>query len=429
MLGFGRLHTWELVRLGLASLWRYKLRSFLTMLGIIFGIAAVMAMLGVGAGAEQELIAQMEKLGLRNIFLNSVRPPEVTGKEQQDAAASINEYGLEFRDLERIRARPTIARALPVQNVEQDIWLGSRQISGKAFGVVPAYQRVLSLGLEKGRFITDADEERAARVCVITRSLLEESKYLGDPLAMILSIGGILFRVVGVIESDEFQTATRKAMDLERQGLNIYIPYQTAYRRFGTTVVKQSAGSFEQTKVELHTIVVEVMAEDAVEATAREVQRILDLHERKDTEMIVPLEKLRQSQRTRQVFDRLMLMTAAISLLVGGIGIVNIMLATITERTREIGIRRALGARRGDIVAQFLVETTILSFIGGVLGCVLGLSAIHFIRWIPELKGAVVTFPVIATSVAISCGIGIIFGLYPARKASLMNPIAALRHE
>ena len=421
----------ELIREALRNLSRHKLRTFLTALGIIFGVASVMSMVSTGEGARRAILAQIGELGIKNIIINSHRPPEEENVQNQQQGRSWTiEFGLTFKDAEQIRQTiPAVKEVLPVHDVEKWIWFKSRRIEAKVRGVTPEYFERLNLQPMLGRKLTNEDDTGRRRVCVVRARLLREALYVGDPLELDLKVGGDYFHVVGVLPDQEFQSPNRVALGIDDRALEVYVPFSSAIDRFGLENRKFRSGSFESSKVELHQILVVIDSENHVETAARGIHSVLGaFHKKKDYEVTVPLELLESRRKTQRVFDIVLPIVAGISLLVGGIGVLNIMLASITERTREIGIRRALGATGLDITWQFLVETVTLTSIGGLLGVGLGLIGTQLLKRATEWE-AVVTPWAVALSLGVSMLTGIAFGLYPARKAAKMEPIAALRHE
>jgi putative ABC transport system permease protein len=419
----------ELVADALRNLARHKLRSFLTALGIIFGIASVVLMVGVGEGAKLAILRQISELGTRNIIVNAKKPPE----EQNAQKAShdwILRYGLTFRDEHQIEATvPTVEQVLPVHDVKSWIWFKSRRIDAKVRGVRPDYFEKLRLKPVLGRTLSPMDGHERKRVCVVRARLLREARYVGDPLQLDLRVGSQYLRVVGVLPDFEFQSPNKMVLGIDDRALEIYVPFETVADRIGFTSYTSRQGTSESERVELHQIVCTVKSEDKVMEAARCIQAILSkLHQKRDFEVTVPLEQLEQREKAQQVFNYVLPIIAGISLLVGGIGILNIMLASITERTREIGIRRALGASRADIVMQFLVETVVISTIGGILGVLVGVGGAPLLA---HLTGWETMMPAwsIGLALSISMATGILFGLYPARRAAYMDPIEALRHE
>ena len=418
----------EIFLLGMRNLFRNKLRSFLTMLGMIFGVGSVIAMLAVGAGARSAILDQIRELGVQNVIINSVEPPE--SLKAQTERAWMSRYGLTFKDAEYIEhTLPSVTGLLRVNSVKTRTWYRSRRLDATVLGVEPEHLRLFNLNVSRGRNFNEIDEARGAKVCVLRKSLAADLKTVEDPLGLVLHIGRNPFRIIGILEDEPFTSHTRKALALGERGQEIYIPYETSMRVFGTMNYVRTTGKSEQSVVELDQIIVRVDRSERVFATSRILSALLaNFHDRKDYEIVVPLELLRQSERTQRVFNIVMVLIASISLLVGGIGIANIMLATITERTREIGIRRALGARRWDILVQFLTETVAIAVVGGLLGSLFGVAGIFGIVNFTEWR-AVVEPHYILVSLVISGTVGVLFGIFPARRAARMDPIAALRRE
>lgn len=421
----------EIFYLGVKNLARNKLRSFLTMLGMIFGVGSVIAMLSVGAGARHEILSRISELGIRNIIVNSVRPPE---EARSEAASSdeehIDRYGLTFHDESMIRETcKSVTDVMPVNLVKQRVWYGSDRVQSSVLGVLPQHLEMFGLDVGKGRTFNHIDAATEAKVCIVRRGLLKHFNAVVDPLGMSLKIGGYPFEVVGVLEDEQFHSHTRKALAIDDRAQEVYIPYTTSMRTFGTLTYIERGGSSDRSIVELDQMIVMASTAEAVHPTARMIAAILGkLHKRHDYQIVIPLELLAQKERTQRVFNVVMVLIAAISLIVGGIGIANIMLATITERTKEIGVRRALGARRGDIMLQFLTETAAIGVIGGLFGCLFGLAAIEGLKQFSGWQ-ALVEPSYFGISLGISCFVAIVSGIYPARRAARMDPITALRYE
>ncbi|HTE05070.1 MAG TPA: FtsX-like permease family protein, partial [Planctomycetota bacterium] len=367
-------------------------------------------------------------LGIHNIIVSTQKPPPEENVQGATTGSAL-EYGLTFHDARQIAATlPVISQVLLVHDVEQWIWFKSRRIQAQVRGVTPEYLERLNLRPWLGRSLTSQDGATRERVCVVRNHLLQEARYLGDPLKLDLKLGHEYYHVVGVLPDNEFQSPNNLVLGIDDRSLEVYIPYETVLSRIGLESAA-SAGSTDTSRVELNSILCVVADDQDVMSAARGIQAVLEnLHPRKDYMITVPLEMLASRQKTQRVFDIVLPIVAGVSLLVGGIGILNIMLASITERTREIGIRRALGATGADITAQFLVETVTLSGIGGLLGIGLGAAGVSLLRTLTEWD-AVITPGAVALSLGVSCLTGIVFGLYPARKAAQMEPIRALRHE
>ena len=420
----------ELIQEALRNLARHKLRSLLTALGIIFGIASVISMVSAGEGARAAILEQIKELGTSNILINAQKPPaEENAKETGDGDEMLR-YGLTFHDLRQIRATlPMVKDALPVHDVKDWAWFKSRRVEAKIRGVTQSYFERLHLHPMVGRTLDDNDEVARARVCVVRARVLREARYVGDPLKLQLKIGAEYYQVVGVLPDYAGKNPDRSILGIDDRALEVYVPFETVVDRLGLTKGTWEAGSFEYSRVELHQIVCTIDREENVTAAARGIQQILArFHPKKDYEVVVPVELLRSRAQAQRTFDVVLPIIAGIALLVGGIGILNIMLASVTERTREIGIRRAIGATQWDITLQFLVETVTLAVVGGLLGVLLGVVGVHalehFTEWTP-----VITPGSVLLSLGISCATGIVFGIYPARRAALMDPVRALRSE
>jgi putative ABC transport system permease protein len=419
------------MRLGFKSLMLHKLRSALTMLGIIFGVCSVIAMLAIGEGASSEAQEAIKKLGRDNIILRSVKPPD-EAKQAATGRPSSVEYGLTYKDAARIQSTvPGVQRVLPIRIIRETVRFGERAASCQVLGTIPSYTDIVNLELLRGRFLTETDERNQNNVCVISASLAQRLFPYQDPLEQSVKLDAFYYRVVGLAREKDMAEQRPQSGQMEGEPLenNVYICLSTARSRFGETITRRSAGGFEVERVQLHQITVKMSGLEAVETGDAQIRTLLTrFHNQNDYEAIVPLQLLRQAEQTKYIFNIVLGSIAAISLIVGGIGIMNIMLATVTERTREIGVRRALGAKRRDITLQFLVETVILSIGGGLIGVVLGIVAPNVVSHLTTMKTIVTPWSVLL-AFGISGLVGIVFGLYPAKKAALLDPIEALRHE
>jgi putative ABC transport system permease protein len=412
--------------LGAQTLRMHKLRSLLTILGVVFGVASVVVMLAVGEGARSEAIEAINQLGATNIIVRSVKPSD------QFVEAGAIRYGLSLSDMKRIKDTvPTIAVITPTRDHRRDLRHLDRHLEGRVVGVTPDYQTLHDLRLAAGRFIDEIDVARATLVTVLAAQTAETLFPLTDPLGEFIRIGeDQYYEVVGVAQP--MASTPDLGSDLPAQDYNrdAYIPFTTDQKRFGENIVFDRADSSRPPeKVEISQITFSVYRTDQVKPTARIVEAVLQQADKQEeTAMTVPLDLLEQAEKTHRIFTWFLTAIASISLLVGGIGIMNIMLATVTERTREIGIRRAIGARRSDIVFQFLIETTILSCTGGLLGVALGVGGAFLASQLTGVATLVRPWsPLLAF--AISFAIGLVFGTYPARRAARMDPVEALRHE
>jgi len=412
------------IQLGIKTLWLHRLRSGLTILGVIFGVASVIAMLAVGEGASKEAIEQIRKLGSRNIILSSVKAQDDSRRMTQNQRVSV--YGLLYDDNKRLRETiPTVRRTAPARQLTKTARIRDLAMDLRVVGTTTAWFELVQRRLVAGRVFDRRDVAEARPVCVLTehgaRRLLATENTIGESVR----IDGHMFEVVGIIKT-ESGTGGVQTPD---QPTDAYIPLSTCRNRFGEMIIEMSSGSRIRELVELHQIVVEVDTEANVEPTADAIGTMLErFHDQKDYKMSVPLALLRQAEATKRRFNIVLGAIAGISLLVGGIGIMNIMLASVTERTREIGVRRAIGAKRRQIVGQFLVETVVLSCIGGLLGIIVGVALPGLITHFAGMATVVKPWSLVL-SVGISLGIGLIFGIYPALRAARLDPITALRHE
>jgi len=419
------------VRLGVKSLMLHKLRSVLTMLGIIFGVCSVIAMLAIGEGASHAAQEEIKKLGSENIILRSLKPPEDAKLAGLGRGGALD-YGLTYQDGARIQSTiPGVRRVLPVRIVRENALFGPNSIACQVLGTLPLYADIVGLEAVRGRFLTESDERNNDNVCVLTVGLAQRLFPYQDPLEHSVKVDAFYYRVVGLVRERNLpeHRAQQGTMEGEPMDNNLYIPLSTARTRFGEVLVRRSASGFEAEKVELHELRVQMINTEAVETADPQIKTLLSrFHGKNDYEIIVPLQLLRQAERTKRIFNVVLGSIAAISLLVGGIGIMNIMLATVTERTREIGIRRALGAKRRDITLQFLVETVVLSVGGGLIGVALGIVTPFIVSNLTDMK-TIVTLWSVLVAFGISGAVGIIFGIYPAKSAAQLDPIEALRHE
>jgi putative ABC transport system permease protein len=412
--------------LGVRSLALHKLRSVLTALGIIFGVSSVIAMLSIGEGANFEAQEEIKKLGSQNIILKSTKPSqEESGVARSEALA----YGLTWKDFDRIRETvPTVRSMVPMRIIPSDGRYTHQAMDVQVVGTIPDYLETANLRLARGRFICQNDLDTLRPVAVLGSRVARTLYPAEDPLGTALKVGLFYFTVVGILQETGAASGTGAAQADDRN-INVFVPMTTARKRFGDTIVRVVSGARLIEQVELHYIIVELGSDRDVPATASVLRGILTkAHPRQDFEVIVPLELLQQKERTKRIFNIVLGSIAAISLLVGGIGIMNIMLASITERTREIGIRRALGAKKRDIVTQFLVETVVLSTAGGIFGIILGITIPYVVESASGMK-TIITPWSLALSFGISAAVGVIFGLYPANRAAAMDPIEALRRE
>lgn len=424
------------LRLGLANLWVHKLRSLLTALGIIIGVGAVVAIAAYGEGTKIAAVQDIMRLGASNIIARSVKPPgsNVAG---QDEATRLSIYGLTRRDVRRIEQTiGPIERVVPLKQVGDRVEFGSRQVPGAVFGTTPELLDAASLIVERGRYLSDADNDNSRNYAVIGAEVAETLFPLMDPLGQSILIDRKqVFVVIGVLRRVGLAGGAGTALVGRDLNYDIHIPLRAANTRFGDVRQSVGSGSQERTLIEITEVILQVPDQSQVKDVAAKLDRLIETeHEQQqDVTLIVPLELIEQAERVQFRSNVLMIVIGGLSLFVGGVGIMNIMLASVTERTREIGIRRALGATRRHIVAQFLVETTTLSCVGGLIGVGSGLAVSFALAWYANKFGGleppvVLPLPVIIAFV-FAVLVGIVFGLYPAVRASQQDPIVALRHE
>jgi putative ABC transport system permease protein len=436
------LRTWSV---GTKSLLLHPLRSLLTVLGIFIGVASVIWLLAIGEGISRKAQEQIEGLGADNIIVRSIKPPS----EVSEAVTGILPYGVTRDDYERLKNTiPTVKRAIPIRELRRRFSFAGRMVDGRLVGCSPEYADVTRLEIDRGHFITDAENHSKLNHCVLAAEVAARLFPYEDPLGRSIHIEEAYYVVVGVMKRRDPSAGIGGSLAAQDFSNDVYVPINTLWSRIGDFIITRRSGSFEGEIIELSQVTLRVDSVANVLETSELVRETLArTHRIEDYGVTVPLELLEQARTTRLMFILFMGLIAAISLVVGGIGIMNIMLATVTERTREIGIRRALGAKRKDIVRQFLVETVALSVVGGMTGILGGITCGPVSAWLqfflqkffprvvdqmPPLIRTMTPVVVpwsIPLAFFISVTIGVIFGLYPARRAASMDPIEALRHE
>jgi putative ABC transport system permease protein len=408
------------LRMGLENLRAHKLRSLLTMMGMIFGVAAVVAMLSIGAGAQQEVMAFIEQLGVRNLI---VEARESTDWQSNQKMRKIS-AGLTFQDfrviqanLEGITAATARKRFTPTKLLPKP--QGDAPV---IYGVSPSYTAIANLRVVSGRFFDEAETNAAAPIAVLGEGAAAALFGTDDPIGRYLKVNEQWLQVVGVAGPQlTVQTDVAGLPAQDRNNL-IYVPLYSAIFRL--------EDGMSGMKDEIDGIYLQMRSANDTPASAALLRGLLNVAHREagDFSIVSPAELLAEQRRTQRIFEMVMVAIASISLLVGGIGIMNIMLASVMERTREIGVRRAIGAKRRDVIRQFLIETTIISLAGGVMGVLLGVGLSQLIGYLAGWSTIVTTWSIVL-AFFVSVAIGLIFGLYPAARAAGLDPVKALHYE
>jgi putative ABC transport system permease protein len=425
--------------LAFRSLWLHKLRTFLSVLGIIIGVASVISLLAFGKGSMKEALDAIKRQGATNIIARSQKPSDDSSTASKSFVAT---YGITYRDYEKFETLTAINLHVPMRVFPKEVRRLERLHNGRVVATIPEYTDVNKLEMARGRFLVNEDDKLFRNVCVLGAATADRLFPYDDPINQTVVMSNHDFQVIGVVKERMATGGTGGSQAAEDFNNDVYIPLQTARRRFGDIIVFRSSGSRGGEKVELSQVTMTVNANvdnpeerKKVKAAGDLIKEILEQsHVKKDWAVTIPLDQLEQAEQTEANFERLLALIASISLLVGGIGIMNIMLATVTERTREIGIRRALGAKRRDIVFQFLIEAVVQTSIGGLLGIVSGIGIVYGVPavakwWQGTTIPAVLQWQPMVISFFVAALIGVLFGLYPAWRAAQLDPIEALRHE
>jgi putative ABC transport system permease protein len=416
-----RLQLWiPDLRLGFENLLLHRLRSALTMLGMIFGVAAVVSMLSIGAGARQKVMALIEQMGVHNLIVEAKETTEWQAHQkvrQISPGLTLQDYRVIRDDISDIVASTPRKRMIPSKTIPK-----AQQDAPSVYGVQPSYTRIAALHVSEGRFFDENDERRATPVCVLGVTAKSSLFGASDPVGQYVKINEQWFRVIG-IASPQLSSQTEVSA-VPSQDLNniIYVPLNAAIFRLEDT--------YSDLRDEIDGIYLTMRERTNLPAAAQVVRAVLDSshHSAGDFSVLVPAELLAEQKRTERLFSAVMVAIASISLLVGGIGIMNIMLASILERTQEIGLRRAVGARQSDIVRQFVVEAMIISLVGGSFGIVFGFIMSRLIAWLAGWS-TIVTATSIFLAFFVSITVGLVFGIYPAMKAARLDPVEAIRYE
>jgi putative ABC transport system permease protein len=411
--------------LALRSLWLHKMRAMLSVLGIIIGTSAVISLMAFGEGSMQDALEDIKRMGATNIMVRSVKPPDEISTQSRSFVAR---YGITKDDFDLLQTIPAITRIVPMRIFPKPIYHYQYMWNSRIVATTPDYKDINKLKEAAGRFLVEKDSQEMQNVCVLGSTVAEKLFPFGGAIDQTILIDKFSYLVVGVLEERMPTGGSGGSMAAENYNSDVYIPIGTAEGRFGKTVFLRQSGTRSGEQVQFSQLTLTVQDIDQVRPVGDAVRTVFERHPKKDFELTLPLDKLEEAERTKDRFTMLLALIASISLFVGGIGIMNIMLATVTERTREIGIRRALGAKRRDITMQFLIEAVVQTTIGGMVGVILGLLIVLLVPLVASVPAKLNTLSIFL-SLAVAVCVGVAFGWYPARRASLLDPIEALRHE
>lgn len=408
----------ENIRLAISGLLDHKFRSFLTMLGIIFGVASVIAMLSIGEGAKREAIAKYQDLGVNNII---VREKKLSDQELEEVRAKFSP-GLSLQDASVIKEiAPGVAKIASQAEMNTDVKFADKSIKSTVIGVTPEFLDMMNYQISKGDMIDQLQYDRRLRVCVIGMGVATTLFKKDDPIGQMVKIEDQWLEVVGVLASKTLFTETVGELAARDLNTDVYIPLSTFLTRFPRQNVLES---------QIQQITVQVENSNHLVESSKLIDEIVKRHHfnNEDYGIVIPYELLKQEEKERQIYNFLLGAIAAISLIVGGIGIMNIMLATVMERTREIGIRRSIGARKADIMSQFVTEAVVISITGGLIGVVLGVTLSLTVNLFTDVSTYVRAYSIFI-AFAFSVIVGIAFGYLPAKNAANLKPVDSIRYE
>jgi putative ABC transport system permease protein len=396
----------------------HKFRSFLTMLGIIFGTASVIAMVSIGEGAKRQAIAKYQDLGISNII---VRDKDLTDTELEEVRVKFSQ-GLSMEDADAIREIvPGVVEVAPQAETKLDARYADKSAKAAVIGITPAILSILSYRIDKGAFINQDQYDRQLKVCVIGAGISRQLFGYENPIGQSVKLGDQWFEVAGLLQTKALFTETVGELASRDLNSDVYIPLST----FNKRIPKENPLTSE-----IKQLTVKLQNSDRLVPTAAVIRSILNRHhfDNNDFSIIIPYELLKQEEKETRIYNLLLASIAAISLIVGGIGIMNIMLASVLERTREIGIRRAVGGRKSDIMRQFVAEAVTLSITGGIIGVILGISFSLIISLVTDVKTNLTLYSIFI-AFGFSVLVGITFGYLPAKKAADLKPVESIRYE
>ncbi len=441
---------------GLDAMINNRFRAVLTSLGIIFGVAAVIAMLAIGNGAEKEILEQIKQIGSNNIVIKIKLPEPKTEEEEKNRKPGQENQkfspGLSLADAENIQQTvPGVKSVSPEIESETIFFTNGLKTKGKLLGITNAYFETSGISVTQGQSFSEIQGEGSMPVCLIGRGiqskLFANTEAIGQPI----KCGGTWFKVIGILDDRKVDEKSMSKLSIRNVNQEVYVPIQTYLMRVmnRSEVTKEEIKRYQEEQAneeetgessgkktvavnynQLDRLVVTMSESNTMEAAVEVIDKLLKRRHfgAEDYEIVVPELLLKQEQKTRKLFNLVLAVIAGISLLVGGIGIMNIMLASVLERIKEIGLRLAIGARRADIVYQFIAEAIVISLSGGILGIILGIVFSYLIEIFADIE-TVISMTSVVISFFVSVSVGLIFGIYPARKASQQNPIESLRYE
>ena len=405
----------HIARLGLVD---HKFRSFLTMLGIIFGTASVIAMVSIGEGAKKQAIAKYQDLGISNII---IRDKDLSDTELEEVRVKFSR-GLSINDAEIIHEIvPGVVDVAPQAEARLEAKFADKSSKATVIGITPSILKILNYQTDKGVFINQDHYDRQLKVCILGSVIARELFSYDNPVGQSVKLGDQWFEIIGVMQNKALFTETVGELAARDLNNDVYIPLST----FNKRIPKENVFSSE-----IKQLTIKLDNSESLVESAAVIRSILNRHHfnNDDFSIVVPYELLKQEEKERRNYNLLLASIAAISLIVGGIGIMNIMLASVLERTNEIGIRRAVGGRKSDIMSQFVTEAVVLSISGGIIGVVLGISLSLGISFTTAVKTSITLYSIVI-AFAFSVLVGITFGYLPAKKASNLKPIESIRHE
>lgn len=441
------------VMIAIEAILANKMKSFLTALGIMFGVAAVISMLAIGRGAQQEVLEQIKLVGVNNIIITPHEASKGTEQSEDNSLTSNKKFsrGLHLMDVQSIQEIvPSVKSISPVVSLNYYAINLGKSYPVTLEGVSSSYFEMLNIELDKGRVFSSQQNEGGIPVCIIGDNIRLKFFNQDNPIGKYIKCGQVWLQVIGTIKSRDFSSSSSQDKRISSTDNKIFVPVKTMLRRFRdkgaiqADVMEQMAGgglgylggedddnlsNKRTTNNQLDRIIVQVDETEQLSATADVLKRlILRRHSNiQDFQVTVPELLLKQQQKTNDIFNIVLGAIAGISLIVGGIGIMNIMLASVWERITEIGTRQAIGASRKDIIVQFLAESTLISISGGLIGVILGVLLAHFIHLFADIK-TVVSFLSVLVAFGVSASVGVIFGYLPAKRAASQNPVESLRH-